>query len=126
MPPVSFAAAAEAFILLVDSSAALPPVEFVHELEHRIVDLYAAALTLEPGEPSEEDLPPRVSDDEVRAVYGHVSAKLGDFNFYSLIFDPFEPGEKPVDTSLADDIADIYRDVREGLDAFREGHVSDA
>lgn len=44
--------------------------------------------------------------------------KLGDWDPYCQLFDPTEDSEA-IHGTLADDIADIYRDLRDGL-VFRE------
>jgi len=39
----------------------------------------------------------------------------GDWNYYNEVFDPTEDSEV-IEGSLADDIADIYRELEEGID----------
>jgi Domain of unknown function (DUF5063) len=122
-----FVAAAEAFLSLVDSSDTLPRAQLVRDLERSILDLYVAALALAPGEPDAELEPAtRMTDREWRALYERLSDQLAEFDSYSLVFDPFEIGSEPVVGSLADDLADIYRDVAEGLASFRDGDVDEA
>ncbi len=54
-------------------------------------------------------------------------ARALPFNDYSSIFDPqVVPPEEPVVGYLADDIADIHRDLSEGLCLYGEGHVAEA
>lgn len=50
------------------------------------------------------------------------------FNYYRTVFDPhdFESEDEPVTGMLADDLADIYRDLAEGLDQARRGHLEAA
>lgn len=50
------------------------------------------------------------------------------FNFYRVVFDPhdFDAKDEPVTGMLADDLADIYRDLAEGVDNARKGHLDDA
>jgi hypothetical protein len=50
------------------------------------------------------------------------------FNFYQVVFDPhdFETQDEPVTGMLADDLADIYRDLAEGLDNASKGHLEEA
>jgi uncharacterized protein DUF5063 len=86
---------------------------FVAELERHLVTLYGAALELIPADPPEEDAPP-VAHEEWRAVYDRVAARLGAPGAYWLVYDPFVE-EAPVLSQLADDVADIYRDIRAGL-----------
>ncbi|MES2439524.1 MAG: DUF5063 domain-containing protein [Verrucomicrobiota bacterium] len=50
------------------------------------------------------------------------------FNFYSVIFDPhaITPPDEPVMCMLSDDLADIYRDLAQGLDNANKGHLAEA
>lgn len=46
-------------------------------------------------------------------------------DLYWSVFDPLEE-EPPVLCSLADDLADIYRDIKVGLIMFKDGHIVEA
>ncbi|PTX99226.1 hypothetical protein DB345_02300 [Spartobacteria bacterium LR76] len=50
------------------------------------------------------------------------------FDYYRVVFDPhdFEEKAEPVTGSLSDDLADIYRDLAEGMALARDGHIDDA
>ena len=50
------------------------------------------------------------------------------FNLYRVVFDPhdFEVDNETVTGSLADDLADIYRDLAVGIDNAINGHINDA
>lgn len=49
------------------------------------------------------------------------------FQYYSEIFNPLEiPTEEPVTADLADDLADIYFDIKEGLFLLAAGHPAAA
>jgi Domain of unknown function (DUF5063) len=46
------------------------------------------------------------------------------FNYYSKCFDPHNvPDELPVVADVADDLADIWSDLKKGLSLFNAGHV---
>jgi hypothetical protein len=126
MPPDEFVAAAEAFISLVDSSATLPLARLVDGLERRILDLYVSALKLEPGLQTNEEPSTGMSGDEQRELLERLSQQFDDLDHYSTVFDPLNLEEGPVIGSLADDVADIYSDLKDGLAAFRDGDVSGA
>jgi hypothetical protein len=62
-----------------------------------------------------------VTADEWRSVFGRVHKVLGKQEAYWAYFDPSEPAdadEEPIFHSLADDLADVYRDVMPGLRAW--------
>jgi hypothetical protein len=57
---------------------------------------------------------PEISIDEYQHVYRRFGAL--PFNYYSECFDPLiVPAEEPVTADLADDLADIWRDLKAGL-----------
>lgn len=93
-----------------------------------ITRLYLAALELPPAPddaPDSDREPDRVSDEDWQAVLA-ACARL-PFDQYGEVFDPLlMPPEAPVIASLADDIADIYRDVVSGLREYRTGRHTQA
>lgn len=99
--------------------------EAVHEALIRLLQLYLVGLTL-PSASSDrlsEDM--RVSDEEWRVV--HASCARLPLDLYGEVFNPLDlPPLTPVVGSIADDIADIYRDVVTGLRAFRAGLKAEA
>lgn len=89
----------------------------------RLLQLYRAGIDL-PPEWSDElesrtDIE-RVSDAEWRRA-SEASGRL-PLDYYSEVFDPTTvPGEAPVVCSIANDLADIHRDVVTGLRAYERG-----
>lgn len=86
--------------------------------------LYAAALDLPEGEAAEGEVESN-SQEEWRRVYDRftglpVGNYWGVFNLLEL------SGEEPVLGSLADDLADIHRDLRRGLVLFERGQAEGA
>jgi uncharacterized protein DUF5063 len=119
-----FERAARDYCTFIDGCKAEARETFVVSLERQLIGVYRAALDLEPREPPEDDAP-RISQEEWRAVYDLVAEKLADANDYWLVFDPFaHEGFLPVLGSLADDVADIYRDLRSGLALIDEDGLS--
>lgn len=59
-----------------------------------------------------------LTEQEWENLYNFLKEKLGDWDLYHQVFDPTTDTEA-IFGSLADDIADIYRDLRNGL-VFRE------
>ncbi len=56
----------------------------------------------------------RMTQEQWGELCSLLKEKLGDWNLYSPVFDPTKDREA-IYGSLADDIADIYRDLKEGL-----------
>jgi hypothetical protein len=94
----------------------------------RLLRLYSAAIELPAHSVTCDELELdsfRVEDAEWEAVLAH-SARLG-FDYYGSVFDPIPvPAQEACIGSLADDIADIYRDVVTGLRYYHAGHTQDA
>ncbi len=88
--------------------------------------LYEQALALEfPEEMDYEIDGKRANDQTLKRVWKRTEAL--PFNYYSLVFDPFEESiAEPVSGALLDDIGDIYRDLSEGLFLYYEGHIAEA
>jgi hypothetical protein len=55
-----------------------------------------------------------MTDEQWRQLYDLLKEKLGDWDLYWQVFNPTTDKEADCGT-LADDIADIYRDLKEGL-----------
>jgi hypothetical protein len=71
--------------------------------------------------------PDRGDHEEWRALYASLGALLGERDYYREIFDPYEPmTEAEVTASLADDLADIHRDLRAGLRKWERGESGEA
>lgn len=94
-----------------------------------LAEVYAAAHRLPSFGLGEDasDIPDTfdVTTEEWRSVFGVVSRALGQQETYWAYFDPSEPrdsDERPIFHSLADDLADIYRDLKPGLRAWETGH----
>jgi len=79
--------------------------------------LYAAALALPRVEPDTESAGERtVTHDDWQALFTDFRDRLGRWSAYFNVSDPYdEANHEPVRMSLADDLADIYRDVKNGL-----------
>src|SRR5262249_12081446 len=57
-----------------------------------------------------------VTHEDWHALYGDLTVRLGRCSSYFDVSDPYDQTHRePVSMSLADDLADIYRDLRNGL-----------
>lgn len=66
-----------------------------------------------------------VSDDQARKIRDEIGKKFGDHRFYWAVFNPYEVSS-PVACDLGDDLADIYRDIKDGLVAFNKGDATES
>jgi hypothetical protein len=123
----TFAVAAEKFIAVVDAADEQTLAAFLRDLEPALVALYAAGLALEDlGLDDESDPPEAMTTDEAAALQRHLGQKLGKNDVYLLIYERYDLDSSPVVGSLADDIADIYRDLQDGFAELRGGKPANA
>jgi hypothetical protein len=97
-----------------------------------LAGLYAAAFALPDVDIGNDDcvVPDRykIRYEEWASLWNRLGELLGDARYHWGYFDPTEPRdsqEKPIIHDLADDLADIYRDIQDGLrtwDADVEGY----
>ena len=117
----NFVLGARAYCKLVEARASISNRRFIHQCAELLPDLYVRAIRLLNVEiaildPSNSE---RLSRSEWQALFNSIGEKLGQDDHYQIVFDPYV-SEPPVGTSLSDCLADIYRDLREGLDGFGE------
>jgi hypothetical protein len=138
----AFAPLARAFCQHLDDLSALVPEAFLGSAHVLLPQLYAAALALpptgvlfDPGTDEEDDDAPlahepdldRGSHEEWTARFHVLQGLIGDHDFYREIFDPYAPhSDTEVMGSLADDLLDIYRDLRSGLRKWDRGETGEA
>src|SRR6266850_2386975 len=98
---------------------------WVKSLHAALSELYSAALgleSIEAGESPDKDLAPfEVSHAEWRTLYHRLCTQLGHDAWYWMYFEPMKTQvekAEPVGGNLADDLADVYRDVVTGLRAW--------
>jgi hypothetical protein len=129
-PPevLRFVAAAGDAVSVVERAETLATPELLQGAEVTLLRLYLAALELPEAEPSDaHEWQPGIPHDEWRRVYDALRAAFGPCDLYREVYDPAAPGgpagaieggDEPLVSSLADDLADIWRDLRPGLRAW--------
>jgi hypothetical protein len=146
-----FARLADGYCALVDARAERPRADFLAAMQRQLPDLYAAALRLpdvwspEPESPDDEAIVDNLDEDDQfdptkpipdpdaithaqwKQLHGDLAELLEQHQFYSLVYSPNELDDpSPVTGDLADDFADIYRDLGRGLVKYRRGDRSEA
>jgi hypothetical protein len=121
-----FAQVAERYCAVVDASTSLDKNDFLLQIYRLLPELVFEATCLPDLELNEHtDQEGEVSlrrnrsnvemtDEQWGKLYNSLKEKLGDLNLYWQVFDPMKDSEA-IRGSLADDIADIYRDLKEGV-----------
>jgi hypothetical protein len=121
-----FAVVANRFCSVVDSASSIERTDLLLQIYRILPKLIDEAISLpdvrlsDGDDPAEGNSQPafrarvRQSEQEWGQLYNLLKEKLGDWDRYWQVFDPTEDDEAIFGT-LADDIADIYRDLKEGL-----------
>ncbi len=119
----AFAAAAEQFCAWAEGesrgivSDARLARALISELFRRAIDL--------PEQSDWNGDAPEISIDRYTRVYQRFGSL--PFNFYSECSNPLiVPAEEPITADLADDLADVWRDVKGGLLLFGDGNITAA
>lgn len=98
---------------------------WLDEVEAALSDVYASAVRLPSVDPAtEEPVRGRMSTDEFSALFASMKSKTGTDDRYWQLLDPSEQISL-AESSLADDLAEIYMDLRASLDAARSGAAPD-
>ena len=110
----AFVDAARRFNALLDDPEALGRDAFIREVQPRLADVYAAALSLSGGDPAEDsETPTFMTRDEWWSLFQRLQRQLGEY-------------DSVVDGSPADDLADIYLDLGRGLVLYDSGNPAEA
>lgn len=104
-----FVREARTYCSFVENAAGLSLVDRLRTARERLLNLYSAALSLPTAEPDDQDAS---SSPEAPIDW----PGFEDKDTYREVFDPYQQEEnEPVAGSLADDVLDVYRDIRRGL-----------
>src|SRR5438105_3678749 len=119
-----FVSAARSFIAWAESPASLDAHAEALAARRLVVTLIAAAIAL-PPDATPSLTAPTIPHDEYQVIYRRFGAL--PFNYYGECFNPLPvPAEEPVVADLADDLADIWRDVKGGLLLYDAGESESA
>jgi hypothetical protein len=110
---------AERYCGLIERAEPLTRDAFVSEVAESLAALISHATHLPRVEPTDTDLPDGPTYDQWKDRFMAVGAVLGDWNAYWTTLDI--TSEEAVLLPVADDLADIWRDLRRGLDGLQVG-----
>jgi len=95
----------------------------VHTVHTALARLYAAGVDLPLVEPdNDRAVVGEITDDDWNQLFNGLREYLGEVDASWKVFDPYDRGD-PVAGFLSDDLADIYREVRTGLDVMDGRHA---
>jgi Domain of unknown function (DUF5063) len=125
-----FGSVADRFCSIVEAASSVKRTDLIVQLYRILPVLIAQAIALpeiksDDGDESPNSREPsanvRLSDEQWRQLYEALKEKFADWNGYTQVFDPTTDKEATFG-SLADDVADIYRDLKEGLVLHQTHH----
>ena len=120
---IEFVHQAGQFIETLIQSGSLKRSELLKKLQVQLPDLYIRALQL-PRVASifEESNQKFVTEEEYDHLKDHLTLKFGYLNDYLEIVEPdFSEADGPVPATLAEDMADIYQDLKDFLMLYQVG-----
>lgn len=125
----TFAEAASSFCGIIERRSRLNKREFVHRCAEAVPKILSRFMTLLDVETRRdlniatvEQRRFRVPDKRWWELFRSLSRKLGRSNGYHEVFDPYLlEKDDPVHASLGDDLADIYRDLKQGVSFYQQG-----
>ena len=125
---IRFRKTVEQYCALIENCKGTAKRDFVEQCLRLLVDLFSQSLELnfQNIRGKTPDLP-SVSYEEWKVIYRRIEVKLGKHGLYRKVLDPFDP--KPPKSnygSLADDLADTWRDLKDGLLAAKAGKLDEA
>jgi hypothetical protein len=96
-------------------------------LDEALAELYGRVHHLpSPELPQEERDSERMPKEEWWAIYERLRSALGAFDTFWATWDPFSGALEEDPLSLADALADIYRDLQQGLQLYDDGRFAEA
>lgn len=121
---LAFANTAEAFCAHIESAATFDRVSFIPVCFVLISKLLAEVVELPPsnGAPDTQN----VSDERFNQVVRLLKDNFQEGDYYTMVFDPYEIGGQPVVGSVCDDLAEIWRGLKDGLEALQQGSADNA
>lgn len=120
---IEFVTVAREFCQFVEQAEQLEKKKFVEISLKMLPLLYLKAVSLPKTEPELDDATDRfVSEMDYMAVKMAIENKLGAHNDYLEVFTPdINRSESPIAANIAEDLADIYQDLKDFLGNYRSG-----
>ncbi|MFH1226641.1 MAG: DUF5063 domain-containing protein [Planctomycetota bacterium] len=116
-----FAQAAQEYCLILENNLQLPNDDFLKKIADSLSLLYFRASALPNVEPPEKDsvIDKKFISEQAKTLQEKLWDKLGKKNVYWEVWDPYQLGkDDPMQTTLSDDLADIYSEVKGSLEIY--------
>ena len=105
------------YCTFIESRSQFTKQQFLRQCRLLLSELYLRAVHLPVFEPTSENVWAREMEHEAwDSLFLSLIELLGETGSYAEVYDPIHPSEsEPTQQHLADDLADIYRDLKEGI-----------
>ena len=120
---IEFVAVANEYCNFVENYAQVNRSAFIERMQKMFPLLYLKAALLPQIDDEEVDTPEKfVNEVEYNFLLNRICEKLGQFDSYQEVFDEgMQFSEAAISASIADNICDIYQDLKDFLMAYRMG-----
>ncbi len=121
-----FAEGAEKYCELIERRAEYAPLQFTGEIIEALSLILGVVGNLPEVKADEYNKtgPNEITKKESGVLSQEMDKKFGKYAAYTLVFNPYEESDL-VSTTIGDDLADIYGDLKEGLDIYKKGERQD-
>jgi hypothetical protein len=115
-----FYKSANNYCSFIENNTNLSTTSFLHALRHKLLNLYQTALMLQwINVRSDVDFDERLDKVEFKKILLSIENRLDGSRYYWHVFDPTNDNDKePVCGDLADDLGDIYKDLKRSIMIF--------
>ncbi len=120
---IEFATVANEYCAFVESVDRHSRKDFVNKIQKLFPLLYLKVSLLPVTEDLSEETPEKfVTEEDYNFILRKLLVKLGEFDTYQEVFDQrMQYSETPVEGSIAENITDIYQDLKDFILAYRIG-----
>jgi len=115
-PIVEFRDIASKFCLLIENRDAKKPIQLLQEAFIILPQLCLCGMRLPDIKKLSDYEVPDVPNEQWYELFESLQYRLKDYDVYTEVFDPYdEEDQNPIHGTLSDDLSDIYRDIKNGL-----------
>ena len=122
---IEFVTVANEYCSFVENNASFSQRQFVEKAQKIFSLLYLKASMLPDIDDENAETPDKyVTEVDYNFLLESISSKLGEHDGYLEVFDPnMQFSDAPLESSIAENICDIYQDLKDFIFAFRIGTV---
>lgn len=123
---IEFATVANEYCAFIETVDSYRRKDFITRLQKLFPLIYLKALLLpEPDNDMSDDAPEKfLSEEDYNFIRHKLEHKFGQYDAYQEVFDPsMQYSEEAIETTISENVADIYQDLKDFVLAYRIGTV---